>query len=520
MSREIDIRLNTKYNGAGVDKAKKSLAGLGAAATKLGEVFGGSNSFLGQMVGFLAGGGLWQAAAAGVGFVVRKISELSTASERASKAMAAAAKEAHAEQMRSFDEYAAAVDKLAQKRVAAINQNLKALNEELEATKELTKAVLELEKAEARKRGDSGRMAEIDREMAGVETEAARSKLENEIAAAQRRQESGVKSLAEARVGRDRAVNEARWMEAVIADRIGAVVDEARKNAKGKMTVMPSSAGATYAYATATEVDRKAAGDLAAKRFMETQEYKDLNAQLEAARKKASDFGAKMQEAQTSIEESAAAEQNLSDKIAALDLREEARLANEEARLAEEAKRTEEKRITELKAAEIKAAAEAVKERERLEREAHKKRMDDIRAEIAASTGRGSLFRATAAAAQSEFDRAFAMYRDPAHAASVIGEEKAYQADLERLHRDANRYGGKWRIDELSRLMAAGDSQGVTDTLQSWRKSRSFTPEIEAMVRASAAEQTKTTAEEELRKIEHNTAGLSEKLDELLAMKG
>ena len=57
-----------------------------------------------------------------------------------------------------------------------------------------------------------------------------------------------------------------------------------------------------------------------------------------------------------------------------------------------------------------------------------------------------------------------------------------------KVHRDARGYGGKWRIDELSRLMSAGDTQGVSDTLAGWRKSRGFTPQVEAMVRASAAE--------------------------------
>jgi hypothetical protein len=206
--------------------------------------------------------------------------------------------------------------------------------------------------------------------------------------------------------------------------------------------------------------------------------------------------------------------------MSALNLKEEAKIKNKEAQSVEEQKKAEEKRIADVKAAELKAAAEAAKERERLDREAHKKRMDDIRAEIAAATGKGNILKATAANAQNEFDRAFAMYRDPTHAASVINEEKDYRNDLNRLHRDASRYGGKWRIDELSRLMAAGDSQGVSDTLATWRKSKSFSPEIEAMVRASAAERTKTTAEEELRKIQNNTANLDKKLDELLSMKG
>ena len=68
--------------------------------------------------------------------------------------------------------------------------------------------------------------------------------------------------------------------------------------------------------------------------------------------------------------------------------------------------------------------------------------------------------------------------------------------------------------------MSAGDTQGVTDTLKDWRKSRNFTPEVEAMVRASAAESAKTSTLDELRKIETNTAGLDKKLDELLSMKG
>ena len=178
----------------------------------------------------------------------------------------------------------------------------------------------------------------------------------------------------------------------------------------------------------------------------------------------------------------------------------------------------------------IEAWQRYLREEERVEREIEQKRadaekkilkmrMDAIRKEIDEQKKSAGQRRTVADAAKSEFDRAFAMYRDPSRAAAEIGEEKAYQKDLDRLHRDARRYGGKWRIDELSRLMSAGDTQGVTTTLNEWRKSKSFTPEVEAMVRASAAEKTKTSAEDELRKIEKNTSGLAAKLDELLRMK-
>lgn len=165
--------------------------------------------------------------------------------------------------------------------------------------------------------------------------------------------------------------------------------------------------------------------------------------------------------------------------------------------------------------AEIKAAQDAARERERLDAELHKKRMDDLRAEIAAQKEATNPLRTVAAAAQSEFERAFAMYRDPSRAAAEIGEERDRADDLDRLHKDARRYGGKWRIDELSQLMAAGDTQGAQDRLAQWRRSASFTPEVEAMVRASAAEQTRTTAEDELRKLNDKTGELTSKLETL-----
>lgn len=168
-----------------------------------------------------------------------------------------------------------------------------------------------------------------------------------------------------------------------------------------------------------------------------------------------------------------------------------------------------------LKDERIAAEAELARERDRIERDLHKKRMDDLREEIAAQKDAASAFRAAANTANTEFERAFAMYRDPSRAAAEIGEEKDRAADLDRLHRDAARYGGKWRIDELSQLMSSGDQQGVQARLEDWRKSRSFTPEVEAMVRASAAEQTRTTAEDELRKLNAQTGDLSQRLAQM-----
>lgn len=520
MAKEIDIKLKTTYDGKGGDQAKKHLNGIADGFAKIGEALGGANSNLGRFMQNFLKGGIWGAAAELVGYGIKKIYEWFTASERAEKEAAKAAKEAHTERMKCLDEYSAAIDKLAQKRTATINQNLKALNDELDATKELTKATLELEKAEARKRGDTGRMAELDREMDAVDVEAARIKLEQQLEASKKRTDSEKKNIYSYEVGRSRATLDARDTQSIIDSKLKSIADKAARSAKGEAVMMNSSAGSYITYAAASEEDKKRAASLAIEAYKKTEEYKTLSQSLNDAKKKADEFKEKIDASKTAIKAASDEEKNLLTRLETINVKEEAKLKNAEAIQIEEAKKAEEKRIADVKAAELKAAAEAAKERERLDREAHKKRMDDIRAEIAASAGRGNILKATAADAQNEFDRAFAMYRDPTHAASVIGEEKDYRNDLNRLHKDAARYGGKWRIDELSRLMAAGDNQGVSDALNSWRKSKSFTPEVEAMVRASAAERTKTTAEEELRKIQHNTANLDKKLDELLSMKG
>ena len=185
------------------------------------------------------------------------------------------------------------------------------------------------------------------------------------------------------------------------------------------------------------------------------------------------------------------------------------KIAEEQNKKTEEQKRDELKQIEEIKRERIKA-----------EQELHKLKVDNLKDEIDKQKSAADSQKSVASAAQTEFDRAFAMYRSPEQAAAQIAEERDYAADYKQLQKDASRYGGKWRIDELSRLMAAGDTAGQAATLEEWRKSSRFTPEVEAMVRAAAADKTRTTAEDELRQINANTKGLSQKLDELLKMKG
>ena len=511
---EIDIKLNSKWDGSGADKATKSMQGLGQAAAKLGEAIGGANTYLGQFVNFFTKGSIWEMAATLVGYGIRKVQEWLKASENAQKEAARAAKEAHDAQMKCIDEYSAAMQRVAQERSAIINHNLKMLNDEVEATKELTKATLELQKAEARRKGDDSAVAAIQTQIDRVDAEAAANRIMNEMDAARARKEADQANLANITKSRDEASKVVQAAEKNIAAEIERVRRVAAASAVGSMVL--SGVGGGISRLPATEQERLEAANRAEAEFRKGGDFKQLTDRLTDAQQKVSGFEEQMRAAQRAIEAAAEDEENLGRRADALLLRDTAKRVNAEADVAA----AKVKQIEAVKQAEMKAAAEIAKAQQQHDLERHQRRVAQLREEIADAGKRAGGLRSLAAASQSEFDRAFAMYRDPAQAAAIIGEEKDYQNDLKRLHRDANRYGGKWRIDELSRLMAAGDSQGVTDTLTQWRRNGRFTPQIEAMVRASAAERTKTTAEEELRKIEHNTANLAQQMKELIGMKG
>jgi len=161
-------------------------------------------------------------------------------------------------------------------------------------------------------------------------------------------------------------------------------------------------------------------------------------------------------------------------------------------------------RANEARAAELKA-----------EDERHKLKMQNIKAEADAMKSAATQALSSAKArAETEFN----LYKS-GNAAQAIEAEKQDEEARKRLNKEAARYGGKWRIDELSRLYASGDEEGVRKTLSQWRKSSSFTPEVEAMVRAAAAQDNAKTTEQQLADIAKNTRGLAEKMDELLQVK-
>ncbi len=521
-SKTIEIFLKSVADATGFSKIRENakdltakMGGLGDGAKKVSEAFGTMGGVVGGALQNLLKGGIWGAmaeAAKGVFMLFQKWRE------EAKKAEAEAVK-AFDEQVRKVGDLQAAIEKSHAAAEAASNARLKKVREEVDAVNDLRKAELELERERLRKAGDAkgadaigGRIAELDADAAAAKVAAEIDEAERRMEAARRKSQSMPRIEAEASAYAERAA-------AKYAEREREVRREAEESAVGDAYAVSTGYGANMAFLKATDEQRRAAGERAVGEWLKS----DEGARLAESRKGAENALKSAAEARArAAQELAAAEAalaNLERKADALVLREEARAAREENDAAERAAESARRKADETRRAEERAAQDAAKERDRLDRELHAKRMADLRDEMAERSKGAASLRARAAAASAEFDRAFAMYRDPARAAAEIGEETAYRADLDRLHRDARRYGGSWRIDELAALMSAGDSRGAADALAGWRKSSRFTPAVEAMVRASAAERAKTTAEDELRKIEANTAGLAEKLDELLAMK-
>ena len=469
----IRAKIQAAEKAAADAKAARAAKKLGDNASEASGKVGGLAGAVGQLTegtGFLGKGGLWEMGAAGVrmlfGIIKKSITDQIDAAKEAEKKSI----ESINALTDSLSKYKSSVAEVGNAVRAAADKALSARQKEIDLTERLAKANAELARQKRIAAGEDAATvnADIDSQISANGAKSARERADAEIEAAQNR------------------------LNATIREHEDAVAEVNRlRDAR-------SALGESWDRASQDPEALKAS-----RKFR-----RELTKKIEDAR--ATEFGAydRIKEDQKALDDAKRRREAIDAEIAASELK----AVNDRAAAEKEAAQ---KAAEARAAAEQKAAIAAARERDRLDRELHQKRMADLRAEIEEQKKAASPFSAVAASAATEFERAFAMYRDPSRAAAEIGEEKDRAEDLERLHRDASRYGGKWRIDELSQLMAAGDSQGVDSRLAEWRKSRSFSPEVEAMVRASAAEQTKTTAEDELRKLNEKTGELTQKLETL-----
>lgn len=465
------------YSKKAAEKATKASTDLTVSVKRLGNVFGDAGSSIGGFVSNLLKGGVWGMATEMIrGFISYFVEAAEEAKRKAEEAMKKVVEQIDSVTSH-INSYKSAVAESAEAARNAADAAAAKRRAEIDLTERLTKAEIELTRQRRIAAGENADTVngESDAALREQAAKTARARADAEVAAAERRLSNAQEELEDAQ--------------------------------KESMTLWDAYRQMKESHAYMVDDEQRAAHG----RQMRAQfaQYESANRREMAANKrldKETDAVAAAMKKRSVLEKELEAQ--------------ELKAANEKAaKEADAAKKTaEERQKAEIAAAQA-AAQAAAKERERLDREAHQKRMADLRAEIDVQNKAKASQSAIAAAAQSEFERAFAMYRDPERAAQEIGEEKARSADLDRLHKDARRYGGQWRIDELSALMSAGDTQGVQSRLQEWRKNGRFDASTEALVRASAAEKTRTTAEDELRKISANTAGLAAKLDELIAMK-
>ena len=529
--REINIELRA----AGAGKVAAALGIVGNASKdlivnvkKMGNVFGELGNNIGGLFQNILKGSVWGIVASIAENVIGLIGKW----RDRQKEVAEASKRATEDMIAANAKLTASVRETAKTAEEASKTFISQRDEELKKTNELIKAEIRLKKERAIAAGMKTADAEKweVEQLRRVDKRAADEAMGNRLLDAEERVARTGSSLDMAKLAWENAEADNQNLKRKYIDAEDAAVKKAIARTEAMLAAVQQDA-----FNGLSDQQRDEVAASARVEFAKSDKGRELSkAVKEHADKELKDAKKLVKEAEDAA---TAAEHNLKMVKAEAD----AYLMKEKSDSYEK-KRTEAKNVRD---AEIKAAQDAAKERERLDRELHQKRMDALREEIAKQRELAAPLRAVATAAQSEFDRAFAMYRDPEKARAQIAEERDYAADLKQLHKDASRYGGKWRIDELSQLMSAGDTQGVSDRLESWRKSSRFTPEVEAMVRASAAERTKTTAEDELRKLNEqtknletalreeskngtakldaiatNTAGLASKLDQLLQVKG
>lgn len=496
-------------------KMTGTLTGVSGVVASVASKFGGFGSVIAGFVRNFLRGGIW-------GIMATAVQELWSRWKDGAKEAAEKASEAVKKSADEIKASVAEIDKSFSSGVSSVDKYTSRLEKQIDATKRLAIAEKELEKQRALANGDVVGAAKADEDIAVIAAKSEEAKEAVRVQGYERRRKLAAEAERKAEKELNKATAEVDKInarrQAMLGDP-GRRGDHSLKYTEGDESVW-GKANASAIYQRNVwrrspqfrDVSNAELDDMA--RRLRDKTFQEGRKQLYKSDewKRSNDDLAKATEASLAASDTLS---KMRQAIAEIDADEKRRLDENAAKKSE----AEAKSIADNFAAEQKAVEDVAKERERLDRELHQKRMDDLRAEIAAQKEAASPLQAAASAARSEFERAFAMYRDPAKAAAEIDEEKDRAEDLKRLHKDASRYGGKWRIDELSQLMSAGDTEGVKARLEDWRKSRSFTPEVEAMVRASAAEKTETTATDELRKIEANTKGLSDKLDELLKMK-
>ena len=522
MGKVIKILLQSFFDSSGVSKmrnAVRSVVGdvgdLSGSLKKLGTIFGTVGSAAGGLVANLLKGGVWGVMAEGVRIVIDLIGKWRDKEKEAAEAVEKAAKEAFAARMKAVDEYAAAVEKAHAAADKTTNEHLRLINAEVDATNNLKKALLELEAVRAKKRGDTDAAARAERELAGLDAEAAEAKMMNMMEAAANKRYDAQAYLDKLGAGRGQAQAAADAESKRISDEIAKVRSKAAAEAKGAMM---AGIGGAVTYANATEEQRKAAADAAEAAYRQGDAYKELSKRLAEANGKVADYSSKISEARKTVESLTADEKTLATNFDAM-LASNTAKAEKAALDAEERLKATQKNIEEEKRKSLERQADAewkaYEDRKRMEQEEfeeNQKRLkleeeakrkaahDELSAAIksqrekmaALKTSEGE--RASVlAAAESKVQRAWQLYRDPKGMAAQLREERADAKAQEQYEKDFKR---------LSRR-------------RNWREATNLSVRDEAVRRVAIAKEEEAAAKKAALETAENTKKAAEKLQEL-----
>ena len=489
MDNIVKLVFQSAVAGSGFDdflrKTEASVANsnqLGQSLTVMSSKLGTVGAAIGGVVGNLVKGSLWGAATAGIMGVVEAFKKW--------RAEAALAAEANAKAFKAtIDEANAAAEQIKsayQKSNERIDAEAKKKLEAIELTKRQTKAELELAAAKARAAGNESAAAEAEKKSAVASGMAARESAKVSVEAAYQKREEA-KRQASGLVGwkdGEFKFDPKEW-------------ERQRRLSNGRISRLRrgiDNSGDERAKEPSWDT-RNADKVLSA-----NPEYQDENGKTIKGRKALEEELKKEQESRAKLladmKKSKQAAENIADAERVLTAaRKEEKIAIVE----------NQKSIVIARA----AAAKASKDEMLKKYQSSKSGYDTQRQSAASERDRW----------QGEFDRAFDLWRDPDAAASAVEADKRRGEDMKAFRKAVNRYGGKGKIDEYASLMRAGDEEGMQERLTQWRKSSKFTPQVEQMVKAAAADQNKNAAEKSLANIEKHTAELAKEFKEILAIK-
>ena len=482
MNNVVKLVFQSAVSGSGFDdflrKTEASIANsdqLGQSLSAMSSKLGAVGASIGGVVGNLVKGSVWGAATAAVMGVVEAVrkwrAEAALAAEANSRAFAEVQQKATAAAEQMKGAY--------QKSIELIDAAAKKKKEDIELTNRQTKAEIELAAAKARAAGRDREAAALEAKAGAADARANEQAAAIDVQAAQRKLDAAKKQAAHLpgwkNNGQDFEFDPRDW-------------ERERRRRNGRMDRL------RLQLRDAEEQNRKAVVDAASP------------AVAQQGRIRMADVGRLRKD----LEDEAAARNKFIENMKAA--RQAAANVADAERVLTQARKAERIAIAGNQKTTVVAMAAAARASKDEQLAALRQRQQSQDAKRQAQGSEASRW-------QGEFNAAFDLWRDPEAARQAVEADRRRADDMKAYRKAVRRYSGQGRIDEYARLMREGDEEGMQSRIAEWRRNSRFTPQVEQMVKAAAAEQNRNAAERSLANIEKNTQDLASKIDELLRLK-